>query len=118
MIVANDFDRRHAIHSRQNDVDDDEVHQRLAHRRHDGRCNCAEFGDDLLEQRLELLRVLGPEPWRVAYVEPSEPLILSVTNVSNPPDRDEKAALIAKTPIIERLWRICIARVLMRAELE
>ena len=29
-------------------------------------------------------------------VEPSEPLILSVTNVSNPPDRDEKAALIAK----------------------
>ncbi len=32
----------------------------------------------------------------VAYVEASEPLILSVTNVSNPPDRDEKAALIAK----------------------
>ena len=32
----------------------------------------------------------------VAYVEPNEPLILSVTNVSNPPDRDEKAALIAK----------------------
>ena len=32
----------------------------------------------------------------VAYVEPSEPLILSVTNVSNPPDRDEKGALIAK----------------------
>ena len=32
----------------------------------------------------------------VAYVEPTEPLVLSVTNVSNPPDRDEKAALIAK----------------------
>jgi len=32
----------------------------------------------------------------VAYVEPNEPLILAVTNVSNPPDRDEKAAVIAK----------------------
>ncbi|MBI3826220.1 MAG: zinc ABC transporter substrate-binding protein [Candidatus Rokubacteria bacterium] len=32
----------------------------------------------------------------VAYIEPSEPLILSITNVSNPPDRDEKTALIAK----------------------
>ena len=32
----------------------------------------------------------------VAYVEPPEPLVLAVTNVDNPPDRDEKAQLVAK----------------------
>ena len=32
----------------------------------------------------------------VGYVEPPEPLVLSVTNVDNPPDRDEKAELVAK----------------------
>jgi zinc/manganese transport system substrate-binding protein len=32
----------------------------------------------------------------VAYVEPSEPLILSVTNVSNPPDQIDKAVVITK----------------------
>ena len=32
----------------------------------------------------------------VGYVEPPEPLMLSVTNVDNPPDRDEKAELVAK----------------------
>jgi zinc/manganese transport system substrate-binding protein len=32
----------------------------------------------------------------VGYIEPSEPLLLSSTNLENPPDRDEKAVLIAK----------------------
>ena len=32
----------------------------------------------------------------VGYVEPSEPLILSSTNLDNPPDREEKAALVAR----------------------
>jgi len=32
----------------------------------------------------------------VGYIEPNEPLILSVTNQDNPPDRDEKAALVAR----------------------
>jgi zinc/manganese transport system substrate-binding protein len=32
----------------------------------------------------------------VGYVEPSEPLLPSSTNLENPPDRDEKAVLIAR----------------------
>jgi zinc/manganese transport system substrate-binding protein len=32
----------------------------------------------------------------VGYIEPSEPLLLSSTNLDNPPDRDEKAVLIAR----------------------
>jgi zinc/manganese transport system substrate-binding protein len=32
----------------------------------------------------------------VGYVEPSEPLLPSSTNLDNPPDRDEKAVLIAR----------------------
>ena len=32
----------------------------------------------------------------IAYVEPPEPLVLAVDNVDNPPDRDEKAELVAK----------------------
>jgi zinc/manganese transport system substrate-binding protein len=32
----------------------------------------------------------------LAYVEPPEPLVLGVGNLDNPPDRDEKAELVAK----------------------
>lgn len=32
----------------------------------------------------------------VAYVDPPEPLVLAIDNVDNPPDRDEKAELVAK----------------------
>ncbi len=32
----------------------------------------------------------------MGYIEPSEPLLLSSTNLDNPPDRDEKAVLIAR----------------------
>jgi len=32
----------------------------------------------------------------VAYIEPNEPLLLSSTNLDNPPDRDEKAVLVAR----------------------
>src|SRR4030095_16424598 len=32
----------------------------------------------------------------LAYVEPPEPLVLAVDNVDNPPDRDEKADLLAR----------------------
>jgi zinc/manganese transport system substrate-binding protein len=32
----------------------------------------------------------------LAYVEPPEPLVLAVDNVDNPPDRDEKAELVAR----------------------
>ncbi len=32
----------------------------------------------------------------VGYIEPSEPLLLSSTNLDNPPDRDEKAVLVAR----------------------
>jgi len=32
----------------------------------------------------------------VGYIEPNEPLMLSSTNQDNPPDRDEKAALVAR----------------------
>jgi ABC-type Zn uptake system ZnuABC Zn-binding protein ZnuA len=32
----------------------------------------------------------------LAYVEPPEPLVLAVGNLDNPPDRDEKAELVAK----------------------